>query len=79
MKKVTLKLIKQHDRRDVFEKRLSEWQTAHNTTGVPCANWIGLERVAYSFGVCINGTLYKDIETGELIGVPYRGLNVYVD
>ena len=77
--KTTQKYIKQFDKRAEFDRRLSEWQQANKTTGVPSAYSLGLRRVAYSVGVYgVNGCLYEDIETGEYIGVPCRGYNVYV-
>lgn len=77
--KTTQKEIRMYDRRDYFFDRLKKWQTENNTTGVCDAYNLGLKLVAYSVGVYgLNGTLYEDVETGELIGVPTRGYNIYI-
>lgn len=77
--KVALKQIRQHDNRKEFYRRLEEWQKANHTTGMPYAHELGLERIAYSCGTYgINGTMYRDIESGKIIGVPETSCNIYI-
>ena len=77
--KTTLSEIRSHNNKKEFYKRLKAWQIANNTTGCPYASELNLERIAYSTGrYGVNGTLYRDLTTGELIGVPETGNNIYI-
>ena len=77
--KIAKKYIKQYDKTTEFERRLSAWRTEHNTTAAPHASALGLKCVAHSEGYeGITGTLFIDTKTGEYIGVPSRGVNIYM-
>lgn len=78
--KTTQKFIRQYDKTEEFYNRLKKWQEEHNTSGLCDAYALGLKRIAYSAGVYgCNGTLYEDTTTHEIIGVPSRGYNIYID
>ena len=71
--------IKKHDDGE-FWRRLEKYQKDNNTTGIPKAWDLGLVKIGYSAGVYgCNGTLYEDIETGDVIGAVGRGYNIYVE
>lgn len=76
---VKQKEIRQYDAREELHARLNAWQKANNTTGLPRPSELGLELVARSYGVYgANGSLFRDIETGELLGSPARDYFVFM-
>ena len=79
MTKYTQKQLRNIGGYDKFSKRLSTWQKAHNTTGLPSAYQLGLECIGYSCGqLGCNGSLFRDLETGELFGCASRGYHIYI-
>lgn len=79
MERFTQKQIRSFGGRDEFNAKLHEWQTEHNTAGLPSAYSLGLECVGYSVGVYgCNGSLFKDLATGRLYGCADRGYHIYI-
>lgn len=73
------KEIREHENREAVYAKVKAWQNEHNTTGLPSACRLGLEVVGRSYGVYgANGTLFRDLETGELYGVPARDETIYL-
>lgn len=71
--------IKKYEATDELNKRLKDYQIAHKTSGIPSAYALGLECVGYSGGSYgCNGHLYRDIETGELLGTTGRDKFIYI-
>lgn len=59
--------------------RIKAYQKAHNTTGLDSARAYGFEVVGRSYGIYgANGTLLRDLETGELIGIAQRDDTIYL-
>ena len=79
MKKLTKKEIQKYEAIDELEQRLKDYQTAYKTTSIPDAYKLGLECIGYSCndGGC-TGHLYRDLETGELLGMPKRNNFIYI-
>ena len=79
MQKFTQKQLKQIGGAEAFAERLSAWQKEHNTTGLPRASQLDLECIGYSVGVYgCNGSLFRDLSTGELFGLGSRGYHIYI-
>lgn len=78
--KLTQKEIRSIGNAEKFWNRLDVWQKENNCTGIPSAATLKLERIGYSSGVYgCNGSLFRDIENGELIGVAGRNYAMYCD
>jgi len=79
MEKFTQKQLRSFGNEEVFWKRLKDYQAQNNTTGLPSAYELGYEAVGYSSGLYgCNGSLFKDKETNELIGVVGYNSNIYI-
>lgn len=52
-----------------LQRRVTAWQEANQTSGLPSAAALGLEVVAYSVGVYgCTGHVYRDLVDGHLLG-----------
>ena len=79
MEKYSLKQIKAFGNEKELNKRVEKWQIDNQTTAVPGAKEINLECIGYSQGkLGCNGSVFRDIDSGMIIGVAGRGYNIYI-
>ena len=79
MTQFTQKQLRAIGNADEFNKRLTAWQTANKTTGLPTAYALGVECIGYAVGAYgCSGSLFRDIKTGELFGLAGRGYHIYI-
>lgn len=79
MTRYTQKQIKAIGNADKLHNRVRKYQEEHNTTGLPTAYAINVECIGYSTGVYgCNGSLFRDLTTGELFGVGTRDYTIYL-
>lgn len=79
MVRYTQKQLRNIGNADKLYARVKAYQEERNTTGLPEAYTIGVECIGYSAGVngC-NGSLFRDLETGELFGIGKCDYTIYI-
>ena len=79
MVKFTQKQLRCIGNADALYERVRRWQEEHNTSGMPTAHDINVERIGYAhrYYGC-NGSLFRDLTTGELFGIGRRDNTIYI-
>lgn len=79
MTKHTQKQLRNIGNEQKFYERVRQYQNKHNTTGLPSPSDINVECIGYSVGYYgCNGSLFRDLTTGELFGIAERDYTIFI-
>lgn len=79
MTRFTQKQLRSIGNEQRFYDRVKQYQHEHNTTGLPSPYDINVECIGYSAGYYgCNGSLFRDLTTGEMFGIGRRDYTIFI-